>query len=93
MAKLKAPSEKEIDSQLIQDQRPDRLLQVGLIGLLFGPRQQAPSNIAAVVVIIAAVALGWISVSHTNDPELAARSPFLPIILGALGYLFGKGGK
>jgi hypothetical protein len=92
MAKLELPDDKELAGLLvdIQARRVDRQLQVGWIGIIIGPREQAPFNIAATIGVIALLAL----VLLLAFGEASARGQAVPvlasIVSGVLGYIFGK---
>lgn len=62
--------------------------ELGLLGHVFGSRENAPYYIAALAIVICLVLLGYLFV---NQPQNATGMTLLgSIVTGALGYIFGK---
>ncbi len=81
---------------LLKSQRMN--LDAGLLGKLFGSRGNAPNNIAGLSVCLAFIVSGvaiWAS-RETTDSGVKVSYEILkytlPVITGALGYMFGHGG-
>jgi lipoprotein signal peptidase len=59
-----------------------------LLGYIFGSRQNAPYYIAAVAILSSLAILGYIIV---NQPQNSTGMTLLgAIVIGGLGYIFGK---
>ena len=62
--------------------------ELGLLGWIFGSKDNAPYNIAAVAIVAALGLLGYLLINH---PENAVGVTLLgAIVTGGMGYIFGK---
>ena len=68
--------------------------ELGVLGAIFGSRANAPVYIAALAIVFSFVLIGCIMV-FAEDSATFSKSQMvgliIPIITGALGFLFGKG--
>lgn len=81
-------------SALLEEKRMN--LQAGLVGKLFGSKDNAPTNIVGTAVILClsvmAVLMFMLALGWSSKPEeiWKALGVLTPIVTGALGYMFGK---
>ncbi len=68
--------------------------ELGLLGYIFGSRANAPVYIAALAIVFSFAIICFVLV-FTQESSGVSKTQmvglFIPIITGALGYLFGKG--
>lgn len=82
---------------LLQSQRMN--LDAGLLGKFFGSSSNAPNNIAGLSVILSFIVSGiaiWASREVTDSGTNVSYEILkytIPIVTGALGYMFGHGSK
>jgi hypothetical protein len=68
--------------------------ELGLLGYIFGSRANAPVYIAALAIVFSFVIICCVLAFAQESDGLSKTQMvglFIPIITGALGYLFGKG--
>jgi hypothetical protein len=72
----------------------DRLrLQIGYLGRIFGIKEHAPTNIAGLLIFVIIVFGIYVTMSKTAiDPNNYWDKAFT-IILGTIGYIFGRGSR
>jgi hypothetical protein len=62
--------------------------ELGLLGYVFGSKENSPYNIAAIAIIAALIMLGILLISQ---PQNSAGITLMgAIVTGGLGYIFGK---
>lgn len=84
---------KVIEAQAASDKaKTDR----GLIGSVFGSRENVPNNVAAIIAVAATIALfGVFAFGEDNEklPREKIVSTLVSIITLVLGFLFGRSSK
>lgn len=74
--------------KLTQEDLVHHSQELGLLGKVFGSRENAPYNIAAVAIVTALGLLGFMLI---KQPQNTAGITLLgAIVTGGLGYIFGK---
>jgi len=84
MSMVKAPNSVEDPSYNLAE----RKLEAGVIGKLFGTGNNAPKNIAGLVILILIV--GGLVAYFLNGDAGALFEIVIPIVTLGLGYLFGE---
>jgi hypothetical protein len=65
-------------------------LNYGLLGKVFGDSQRSPSNIAGAVLLLSTVAGLVITIYPGGTTATEAWKVISPIIVGTMGFLFGR---
>lgn len=95
MAKFELPENPDVAIVIVETQakQKEKLMQVGILGLLFGDLKDKPGNIAGLAILISfamLVAVLFISPDNPNIPRSEIVTLFGGIITLALGFLFGR---
>jgi lipoprotein signal peptidase len=73
---------------ITQNDLAHHLQELGILGSIFGSKENAPYYIAAIAILGALAILAFVVI---NQPQNAAAMTLLgAIITGSLGYIFGK---
>lgn len=92
---INLPANAEVAGKVVdsQAQQAMRKIDRGLIGVLFGTRDHVPFNVAAAVVVIAVLAIGYLMLWYgfaVKRDEITTLSGLVTLFGG---YLFGKASK
>ena len=90
MAKLELPQDVKLATRMLEVESEARAR--GWLGIVFGDRHNAPSNIGAAAVILGIAGLVLVAFCPMPDTTVRGRmiELFGAIVIGALGYVFGS---
>ncbi|NVP54441.1 hypothetical protein [Mycoplana rhizolycopersici] len=87
--RIQLPENTELASQLITEQSKER----GFIGQLVGTKEHAPTNIAAIVLLLSLIALiatFFVGAAYPVWELGNAQTALGTIVTTTIGYLFGR---
>lgn len=65
-------------------------LNLGLVGLVFGSKDTAPTNIAGIMAIVGFAVLIGLMIWDGTGEDVAARQSLIGLTTTAVGFLFGQ---